>query len=279
MIRIVADTLSCLSVEEAKELGIPLLPQLVIFGDKTYRDDTEMDPAAFLDKLASTSVRPKTAAPEPVRYRPIFEKWANEESTILVICPSAKVSGTVRSAETAVQDFPNRDIRVVDTELLAAGLGTLVTESIKWAKEGLDADTLIKKVMDLSEKNRTIFMVDTLEYLRRGGRIGNASALIGSILDMKPILSFRHGQVEPLDKQRTKKRAIAKIFEIMEGECPHSENAHLTLMHGGNIEEAETLAVQFKEIFGFKNVPIKFAPPAILVHSGPGVIAVSYFVK
>jgi DegV family protein with EDD domain len=279
MIRIVADTLSCISVEEAKKLGIPLLPQLVIFGDQTYRDDTEMGPAAFLEKLASTSIRPKTAAPEPIRYQPIFEKLAKEKSTILVICPSAKVSGTVRSAETAVQDFPGRDIRVVDTELLAAGLGTLVTESIKWVEKGLDAETIIKKVMELSEKNRTIFMVDTLEYLRRGGRIGNASALIGSLLDMKPILSFRHGQVEPLDKQRTKKRAISKIFEIMEGECPHNENAHLTVMHGGNIEEAEALAAQMKNLFGLKEVPVKFAPPAILVHSGPGVIAVSYFVQ
>ena len=76
-------------LEEAKKLGIPLLPQLVIFGDETYRDDTEMGPAAFLEKLASTSVRPKTAAPEPVRYQPIFEKWLGEKSTILVICPSA----------------------------------------------------------------------------------------------------------------------------------------------------------------------------------------------
>ena len=279
MIGIVADTLSCISVEEAKKLGIPLLPQLVIFGDETYRDDTEMGPAAFLEKLASTSVRPKTAAPEPIRYQPIFEKWADEKSTILVICPSAKVSGTVRSAETAVQDFPNRDIRVIDTELLAAGLGTIVTESLKWVKEGLDADTVVKKIKELSDRNRTIFMVDTLEYLRRGGRIGAASALIGSLLDMKPILSFRHGQVEPLDKQRTKKRAVAKIVEIMEGECPHNENAHLTVMHGGNIDEAQVLATQFKAMFGLKEIPIKFAPPAILVHSGPGVVAVSYFVE
>ena len=279
MIRIVADTLSCISVEEAKKLGIPLLPQLVIFGDETYRDDTEMGPAAFLEKLASTSVRPKTAAPEPVRYQPIFEKWVGEKSTILVICPSAKVSGTVRSVETAKQDFPKLDIRIIDTELLAAGLGTLVTESLKWAKQGLDADIIIKKVMELSERNRTIFMVDTLEYLRRGGRIGNASALIGSLLDMKPILSFRHGQVEPLDKQRTKKRAVAKILEIMRGECPHNENAYLTVMHGGNIEEAEALATQMKGLFDLKEIPIKFAPPAILVHSGPGVVAVSYFVK
>jgi DegV family protein with EDD domain len=279
MIRIVADTLSCISVEEAKLLDIPLLPQLVIFGDKTYRDDIEMGPAAFLEKLASTSVRPKTAAPEPIRYQPIFEKWSGEKSTILVICPSAKVSGTVRSAETAIQDFPNHDIRVIDTELIAAGLGTIVTESLKLVKEGFGADIIIKKIKELSEKNRTIFMVDTLEYLRRGGRIGAASALIGSLLDMKPILNFKHGQVEPLDKQRTKKRAIARIVEIMESECPHDENAHLTLMHGGNIDEAQVLATLFKEKFSLKEVPIKFAPPAILVHSGPGVVAVSYFVQ
>jgi fatty acid-binding protein DegV len=99
------------------------------------------------------------------------------------------------------------------------------------------------------------------------------------LLDMKPILTFRHGQVEPLDKQRTKKRAVTKIIEIMQSECPHNENAHLTIMHGGNIEEAHSLATFCKESFKLKDIPIKFAPPAILVHSGPGVVAVSYFVE
>lgn len=279
MTTIVSDTLSCIPTKEAKELGIPFLPQLIIFGDKTYCDDYEIDPPGFLKKLSESSVMPKTAAPEPIRYQPIFEEFSAKNETILVICPPAKVSGTVRSAETAALDFPKADIRIVDTGLIAAGLGTVVMMAYQMAKQNIGADTIIKKVKEFSEKNRTYFLVDTLEFLRRGGRIGAASALIGGILDMKPILSFRHGQVEPVDKQRTKKRALARMVELIESECPKGEGSSLAVMHGGNIDEAVAWSNDLKQKFDLKAINISYAPPAILVHSGPGVLAASFFVS
>ncbi len=275
---IVSDTLSCIPTDEAKKLGIPFLPQLIIFGDKTYCDDSEIDPPGFLEKLSKSSVMPKTAAPEPIRYQPIFENYSSKHETILVICPPAKVSGTVRSAETAALDFPKADIRIVDTGLIAAGLGTVVMMAYKMAKQNINADTIVSRIKELSEKNRTYFLVDTLEFLRRGGRIGAASALIGGLLDMKPILSFRHGQVEPADKQRTKKRALVRMMEMIESECPKGEESSLAIMHGGNIDEAVAWSKDLKQKFNLKEINITFAPPAILVHSGPGVLAASFFV-
>jgi DegV family protein with EDD domain len=279
MIRIIADTLSCITTDEAKEMGIGFLPQLIIFGDQTFRDDTEIDPPGFLRKLTSSNVLPKTAAPQPALYNPLFAEVEKEKSTAIVICPSAKVSGTVRSAESAAQEFPNADIRIIDTELIASPLGAVVRESLKWVKEGLNADLVIQNIKEMSSRSTIYFMVDTLEYLRKGGRIGLATALLGSLLDMKPILTFRHGQVEPFDKQRTKKRAIARMVEVALTECNGNPEPHLSIIHGGNIDEANTLADELKNLMGIKEVWVCYAPPAVLVHGGPGVLGVTFFKK
>jgi DegV family protein with EDD domain len=279
MISIIADTLSCISPEEAKKLGIALLPQIVIFGESSFRDDTEINAVQFLDKARVSRVFPSTAAPAPVLYHPIFREIADKKDTALVICPSAKVSGTFHSVEEAANEFPGADIRIVDTQLLAAGLGTVVEYALKCLQKGLRVDEIIAKVMKLSQKNRTLVLVDTLDFLKRGGRIGAASAFIGGLLDMKPILTFRNGQIEPVEKQRTKKKALARIKEMILADCARNSSANLVIMHGDAIQEAETLAAELKSDLGIKDVKIMFPPPAILVHSGPGVLAISYFTE
>lgn len=279
MIRIIADTLSCISTEEAKELNIGFLPQLVIFGDKTYRDDSEIDPPSFLQKLTSSSTLPKTAAPQPALYNPLFEQVQKEKSTAIVICPSAKVSGTVRSAETAAQEFPNADIRIIDTGSIASPLGVIVREAVKWVNDGMDADTIVKKANEMSSRSGIYFLVNTLEYLHKGGRIGLATALLGGLLDMKPILTFKHGQVEPFDKQRTKKRAIARMVDQAILDCADCKQNFFSVIHGGNIEEAEAVAEEAKKRLNLNHVWISYAPPAILVHGGPGVLGVTFFRK
>lgn len=279
MIRIIGDTLSCIPTDEAKKLGIAFLPQLIIFGDKTYRDDSEIDPPTFLQKMAESNILPKTAAPQPALYNPIFEQVEKEKSTAIVICPSAKVSGTVRSVETAAQEFQNADIRIIDTGSIASPMGAIIREAVKWVHDGMDADTVVKKAQDMSNRSGIYFLVNTLEYLRKGGRIGLATALLGSLLDMKPILTFRNGQVEPFDKQRTKKRAILRMVDQAVLECEGCDETHFSIIHGGNIDEANEVAEQVKNRLQINNVWVTYAPPAILVHGGPGVLGVTFFKK
>ena len=277
MIRIIADTLSCISPEEAKGLKISLLPQIVIFGETSYRDDSEIDAVQFLAKARVSRVFPSTAAPAPILYQPIFEEVYRNNDTALVICPSAKVSGTFQSVEKAASEFPDADIRIIDTKLLAAGLGTVVNRAVECVSKGMSIDDTIKEVQDLSQKNRTYVLVDTLEFLKRGGRIGAASAFIGGLLDMKPILAFRNGQIEPIEKQRTKKKALSRIKDYVASDCARNGTANLVIMHGDAIFEAETLARELTQLLGIEDIKIIFPPPAILTHSGPGVIAISYF--
>ncbi len=280
MVQIIADTLSSIPVSTAKELGIPFLPQIVIFGNDSYRDDSEMDSGMFLQKLRASSQLPKTAAPPPDLYHPYYEQLKREKNSAIVIAPSAGLSGTVRSAEVSALDYPDVDIRVLDTKSIAGGLGELVLIADKYAKEGMDVDTLFQKITDLSARSRTYFLVDTLEYLYKGGRIGGASALFGSILQVKPILTLVDGKTEPAEKQRTKKKALERIVELVAEECPKSADAHLCIsQEGAPREEIDYLVENFKKKLGISEIHLYSLPPAILTHAGPGAIAISYIRK
>lgn len=279
MIKIVADTTCSLPMSQLRELDIPVVPQIIVFGEESYRDDTEIDAISFLQKMRSSSILPKTAAPPPPLYNPIFEKYGTPGNTIIVVAPSGEVSGTVRSAITAAQDFPEADIRVVDCRMIAGGLGQMVLQAWRWAQEGMDADTLVTNLKNMASRSRVYFVVDTLEYLYKGGRIGGAKALVGSILQVKPILTLKDGRTEPIESQRTRKRAIARLQELVLAECPASPSSKLCISHIDAEEDACELAAFFSQKLGIADIPIYLAPPAIIVHGGPGIIAPSFFVS
>ncbi len=277
MVRIVTDTTSGLPRDLTTRLGIPVLPQLVIFGEQSYRDDCEIDTDTFLEKLKSSSVLPKTAAPPPALYTPIFKSLTANGDTVIVVAPSAKVSGTVRSAEVAAQDFPGVDIRVVDTQVIAGNFATLVLLADQLAKEGLGAEAIVARLEEWIPRQRTYFLVDTLEYLQKGGRIGGAKALVGEMLQIKPILTLRNGQAEPYEQQRTRKKALARLIEIVETECPKGRQSSLCVMQADALAAAQALAEELKTRMQLDSIPIYQLPPAIVVHAGPGVMAVGFF--
>lgn len=276
-VRIVTDTTSGLTKEVAEAHDIVLMPQIIIFGEESYRDDTEMDTRTFLEKLRASSVLPKTAAPPPALFVPVFKRLLADGSTVICLHPSTELSGTVRSATVASYDFSQADIRVVDTRTIAGPLATMALLAARWAREGVDPDTILDRVHDLIARQRVYFVVDTLEYLHKGGRIGGAKALLGSVLQIKPILTLKDGRVEPLEQQRTKRRALARLRELILAECPRSDEAHLCVMHADAGAEAEALAADFAAKLGLSTVPIYELPPAIVVHAGPGVLATAFF--
>lgn len=279
MVTIIADTTCSLPKETFKPNGIPLLPQIIIFGSEQYRDDTEITTTEFLTKLRASSTLPKTAAPAPALYAPIFKEELAKGNSILVITPSAELSGTFRGASVAAEDFPGADIRIIDSRTIAGGLGSIVLEANRMAKAGESIDAIEKYVKDLCARQKVYFVVDTLEYLYKGGRIGGASALFGSILQVKPILTLRNGRAEAAETQRTKKRALARIVEIIEAECPHDDSGMLTISECDNLPEATSLASEFTRVTGINNIPIYEVPPAIVVHAGPKVMAICFFTK
>jgi len=278
MIQIIADTTCSIPLDILAARGIECLPQVIVFGDDSYRDDIEIDTATFLRKLQAASTLPKTAAPPPALYNPIFQKCIDRGDTMIVITPSADVSGTYRSAEVAAQDFPGADIRIIDSRTAAGGLGSIVLQADEWAKEGMPADELVEAVKEMSSRGRVFFLVDTLEYLRKGGRIGDAKALLGGILQVKPLLTMKDGRIEPVESQRTKKKAVARLKDLVYSECPHNNDGSISVSHCGAEEEARQLASELAIELKITDIPIYLVPPAIVVHAGPGVLAISFFV-
>ncbi len=204
---IVADTTCSLPRDLLTRRGIPFVPQVVIFGEQSYHDDGEVDTTEFLRKLKASSTLPKTAAPEPTLYYPIFEAARARKESVIVLAVSAKLSGTVRSAQTAAQDFTDVDVRVVDTQTVSCNLGALVLEAKAMADAGRTADEIVAHVENLIPRGRLYFVVDTLEYLAKGGRIGGARALLGELIQIKPVLTIRDGQAQAYEQPRTRKRS------------------------------------------------------------------------
>ena len=275
---IVADTTCGLPRDVLVRRGIPFVPQVVIFGDESYHDDGELDTPEFLKKLKASPTLPKTAAPEPALYNPIFDKAREQDESVIVVAPSARISGTVRSAEVAAQDYPGMDIRIIDTLTVSCNLGSLVLIADDMSKGGKSPDEIESAIRVLIPRGRLYFVVDTLEYLAKGGRIGGAKALLGELIQVKPILQICDGQAAPYEQQRTRKRSLARLVQIVETQCPRSEAAHLAVLQVAAEQEAGEVAASLKSRMNLTDVPIYQLPPAIVVHGGPGTMGVGFFV-
>jgi DegV family protein with EDD domain len=279
MVKIITDTTACLPDEVARRYQIPVVPQIINFDNDSYYEGVQMDNAAFMQRLRSSSHLPKTAAPPPELFVDIFRRLVPGGETILCIHPSSEVSGTVRSASVARMDFPDADIRVIDTRLVASPLGTLVGLAAQWSQQGLNADTIMAQVESMARCCRIYFLVATLEYLARGGRIGGASALLGSVLQIKPILTLVDGRVEQFERERTQRRAVLRLKELVCEQYPRNQEGYLTVLHAGVPDEGLALALDLKGLLNLDDVPLFDMPPAIVTHGGPGILGVAFFVE
>lgn len=279
MIHIIADTTSCLEPAYAKDHQIQVIPQIINFGADSFYEGVDMDIETFTQRLHTLPELPKTAAPPPELFTQVFARLAPLGEPILCIMPSAEISGTVRSASVAALDFPELNIQVVDTRLIASPLGTVIKKAAGWVQDCMDLDMVVQNVMSFSSCCHLYFMVDTLEFLARGGRIGGASALLGSILQIKPILRLNNGMVDQYKRERTSKRAIARMKEIVLEQYPVDGDGCLTVMYSGANTQAQILAADLGELVGEPSVPIFHVPPAVVAHGGPGILGVGFFSK
>ncbi len=279
MTMIVADTTCGLPHQLLAKRGIPVVPQVVMFEEQSFHDDKDFNTAVFLQKLKASPKLPKTAAPEPSLYFPIFAEAQRKGESVVVVAPTGKASGTFRSAKTAGLDFPNLDLRVIDTQTISCNLGSLVLLADDMAKAGKSADEIVTKITDMIPCGRLYFVVDTLEYLAKGGRIGGAKKLLAELLEIKPILQVKDGQVEPFEQQRTKRRAVSRLVEVAAEQCQGSVDTHLSVIQVAAEQEAEALAEELKSKIQVPNIPIYQLPPAIVVHSGPKALGLGFFVS
>lgn len=281
MVKIIADTTSGLPPEVALRYHIPVIPQIINFGSESFIECVNIDNATFMKRLRTSAELPKTAAPPPEWFVKEFEKLVPTGEPILCIHPSAEVSGTVRAAIIAAKEFPDADIRVIDTRLVSSPLATLVELAAQWAEQGMDADTIERQVKDMAGRCKLYGVVATLEFLAKGGRIGGATAFLGSMLQLKPIITFSNGRVEQFERERTQKRAIQRLKELVLTQIPRDGSGYLSLMHADCPDQAKELAIDLGKQLNipFEQIPILDVPPAIATHAGPGLVGVAFFVK
>ena len=277
MINIITDTTSGLPPEIAKRYHIPIIPQIINFDNKSYYEVIDLDNPTFMRMLKASKELPKTAAPPPELFIMEFNKILPSEGTIFCIHPSAEISGTVRSALMAAQEFPSADIRVIDTRSIGSSLATIVQLAAEWASNGEDADSIENRIKQMIPRNRIYFMVDTLEYLAKGGRIGGATALLGTVLKIKPILALSDGRVDQFEKERTQKNAINRLIELVKSQASRDGDAYISVMHAAVPDSAREFAGRLCSEFGLDSIPILDVPPAIVVHGGPGILAAAFF--
>ncbi len=277
MIKIVTDTTSALSREYCRQHDVDVVPQIIRFGEETFLEGVEMDEPQFLQRLKSSAQLPATAAPAPGLFDETYRQATEKGYPILSIHPSTEVSGTVASANAARSLYAQADIRVIDMRTIAGCLGEAVKLAVEWRDAGRSIDQIEADLLSLIPRTRTYFLVATLEYLRRNGRIGGASSLIGSVLQIKPILQICNGRVEPLDKVRTHQKALERLKELIMAECPRQPEARLSVMHADAVEEANRLRAELSAALGIADIPLYSVGPAITTHAGPGVLAVGFF--
>ncbi len=272
-VRIVTDSTADLPPGAAHQLGVSVVPLSVIFGEQVYKEGIDITHDLFYDMLIRGRVHPTTSAPSVGDFLAVYEPLLNETDEIVSIHVSAKLSATYNNACQAAQHLADRGARieVIDSQLVSMGLGFLILRAARALQGGASVGDVRAVVERGIPHVHTIFVLDTLEYLRRGGRIGRARAFLGAVLRVKPLLSLRHGEVHPEERVRTKAHALERIFQIVTSQPRIQEAA---VAYSTNAQEAEEMRRRLAAALPEVNIYVTRLGPVIGVHGGPGVIGV-----
>ncbi len=275
-VRIVCDSTADLERDFREVHGVRVVPLKVIFGDEVFEDGETIQAADFYARMRASAVHPRTSQPTPAEFEEVFRDVGRDGSTIVCTTISANLSGTYTSAVQARAALPDQDIRVIDTRSVAVGHNAVVHEAAAAATSGGDAAAVEAAVHRVIDTQQLLFTVETLEYLRRGGRIGGARALLGSMLDIKPILEIRDGVIEPVDRVRTYQRALDHIAKAVRTASREWGGADVVVGHGDHEAVASALVEKMRPWVTPGDVILVDVGPVIGCHSGPGAIGVGY---
>ncbi len=272
-VKIVTDSLSDITSDLGEELGITVVPLTVLFGHEQYLDRVTISTDEFYNKLINDNVWPTTTQPTPKAFADVYDGLLEETDEILVIDASSKLSGTYQSAvgAKAMTEKKGR-IEVIDSATVAMGLGLIVITAAMKAREGVGMDDLIKYVNSAIRRSHFVVYFDTLTYLAKGGRIGKAKELMGSVLSIKQILTVKEGEMAPL----ARKRSLAAGMDYLYNHAGSFQKIEaLAVEHTTTPNEADKLAARVKSLAPDKHVYRSTVSPVLGVHGGPGAIAVT----
>lgn len=275
-VRIVTDSSCDLTAEEVEELGIEIVPLTIRFGDEEFVDRTELDVRSFYRKMAELDVLPETAAPAPGAFETAFRRLADDGADAVVcINLSSKLSATHQSARTAAGSLEGQvDVRAVDSSSITAGLGTQVLHAARAARDGATADEVVAVVEALVPRTRVYGALDTLDNLKKGGRIGGAQAFLGSVLSVKPAIDLSSGEVEEAGKPRTRKKALQWLADQV---LAHDRVEDLAIMHA-EAPDVDAMLDLLAPRYSRDDIRVGHIGAVIGSHGGPRLVGACFLV-
>jgi DegV family protein with EDD domain len=271
-ITIVTDSTADLPVEIVNKYNINVIPLKILFGNKEYRDGIDLNPDEFYEKLKISMVLPTTSQPSPADFTQLYNSLLEQYTDIISIHLSSGLSSTVNSARLAGDQFSGR-VHVFDSKSISLGIGLLVTEAAKSIREGWKVPEILKKISLVRKNSELLFTLNTLEYLSKGGRIGKVSSLLGSVLNIKPIVRVNEeGIYTPYNKTRTQKKALEAIEKGLEKLANGRRAVNFAVAHGSAQEAADKLKTGLEKLFNMEASICTKVGPVIGVHTGPGTV-------
>lgn len=275
MVRIVTDSTADLTKEQQQAAGITVVPLNVHFGDQVFRDHVDLTADEFFRRLKASAQLPRTSQPAVGVFEEAYRTLRQGRDEIVSVHLSSKVSGTYNSALMAAKGVDDHAIEVVDSLSTSMALGFMALEGARLARAGRDRATIAERLRALVPKARVICVVDTLTYLERGGRIGKARALLGSLLNVKPILQLKDGEVVPIGRARGRPQGLSRLVELLERDGQVSQ---LAIMHGAASADAEQLRERVAASYPGLDILLTEIGAVLGTHTGPGVIGFTYLV-
>lgn len=274
MVKIVTDSVADIPPEAAQELGITVVPLYVHFGTEVYRDGVDLTSEEFYRRLASSRTLPTTSAPSPAEFAQVYDRLSRETDEILSIHMSSKLSATYEAASRGIEQM-KRDCRVEAIDSLGGIMaeGLLVIAAAREAQAGKSLNQVADTVRAGIPNAHVYACFETLEPLRRGGRLGKAQTLSGSIVKVHPILRLEGGEASPVGRERSRAKAIEWLYKLVQGFGDRIRG--LAVEHATTPEEAERLAQRFNPIFPREHIYISRVSPVVGTHMGPRALAVS----
>ncbi|MGM0472184.1 MAG: DegV family protein [Bacillota bacterium] len=280
-IKIVTDSTSDLTKGRLDELGVQMIPLTVNFGDTSQADKLELSTADFWQRLIKVDELPTTSQPAVGEFKQCYQELALEYDTIISLHLASELSGTYQTAKlaaSAVAEKQDVEIKVIDSKSVSLGLGFLVEAAALAVRDGDSAEQIIDRIKQLRNELSLLFSIDTLDYLKQGGRIGKAAAFLGNLFNIKPILQVNdRGEVDFHSKVRGEKRLFKKLKHLVKHQLKKhqlTEQPRLALLHGRAADKVDKLRSELIELADWKEVVITEIGPVIGTHVGPGALGI-----